>query len=76
MFPPDYRQPDFNDRDVRMAFRRFGLVASPIGKRNGEKGAKNSATDQTKRSRFGARRRREKMPQFIKTFAGLPQLGR
>jgi hypothetical protein len=36
----------------------------------------NTALDQTKRGRFGARRRRENTLQFIKTFAGLPQLGR
>jgi hypothetical protein len=40
-----------------MAFRRLGLVASPIGKRN-------SAMQQTKRGDFGAYRRMEKSRQF------------
>jgi hypothetical protein len=55
--------------------RHLGLVASPIGERNGAKksamnSAMNTALDQTKRRRFGARRLCEKTPQFIKLLQG------
>jgi hypothetical protein len=55
-----------------MAFRRSGLFASPFGERNG---AHNASWIEQNGAVLCLRKLREKALQFIKTFAGLPQLG-